>query len=52
MLSPLPRPGEVARVPRAGLERVRVERLAGGGPPHPAFGHLLPRGEKGRGAET
>ena len=48
LVSPLPRPGEVARVPLAGAGRVRVERLAAAArPPHPAFGHLLPRWGEG-----
>ncbi len=33
LLSPLPWPGEVARVPRAGSERVRAERLTPHGVP-------------------
>ncbi len=46
VVSPLPSPGEVAaqRRVRVGLRQTSA--------PHPAFGHLLPRGEKGQDGVT
>ena len=48
MVSPLPRPGEVAAEQRVRARGGRG-RVSGSGtwPPHPAFGHLLPRWGEG-----